>query len=307
VSDDFSDFFKKQLPLCMESPFNDTLNQMTFGEKYGIIERSWEDYDADLVSKGCPRAHMCRGGNMCFGRPLPDYPELANDLKRITNIKKGSFEGKPCLVVYPTFCTTITQFNEKSSCPFVSSCNTQCATMSSRLNLEDSVDSVGDESTLEFNDELDYSAMRYEHVAKPTETRDDICWYGVTDRAKKIVELYDLWALDFDEIALQIGDNKGNVFRSYNSAIKKLKRNAKITKAALSTEKYTYRSVSKISGETAPTTKSVIDWVWVNSPSFRLALLGLTGGLSRPDAPNPFTLDLDGGGEDHTDPTGSTE
>lgn len=307
MSDEFGEFFKKQLPLCMESPFTETLNQMTFGEKYGIIERSWDDYGTDLVSGGCPRAHMCRGGNMCFGRPLPDYPELAKDLKRISKIEKGSFEGKPCLVVYPTFCTTITQFNEKSTCPFVSNCNSQCATMSSRLKLEDSVDSVGDESTLEFNDQLDYSAVRYEHVVRPTETRDDICWYGVTDRARRIVELYDLWAHDFDEISRELGGNKGDIFRSYNSAIKKLKRNGRITKAALSTKKYTYRAVSKISGGDSKTTKCVIDWAWANSPSFRLSLLGLTGGLSRPDAPNPFTLDLDGGGEDHTDPTGSAE
>jgi hypothetical protein len=310
MTQSYDDFFKKQLPLCGDSPFTNTLNQLSHKKRYELIDKSYDEFNADLVSGKCPRMHLCRGGNMCFGRPLPDYKELQDDISRIPNVQKGKFLGKDCLVVYPTFCTTFDQFGGKSMCQFASTCTTQCATMSSRLEVEDSMDSVGDESTLEFMDSIDYSEMGYEHVAKPLEKQKDICWYGISDRSKKIVELYDLWAYDFDEIAVELdGDvrNKGNIVNSYHSTIKKLQRNARITKALPKLKRFSYKQLAKHSGESNTTVTRLVRWAWDNSESFRLMLLGLSGDLGRPDAPNPFEVNLDGVGEAHTDPTGNAE
>lgn len=306
MSSDFQKFLGKQLPLCTESPFSDRLNQLTYTKRYELINRSWDEYSADLVSGGCPNAHLCRGGSVCFGRPLPNFKELVDIVKTIPNVTKKQYLGRDAYHVYPTFCTNITAFDGEKRCPFVENCTTQCASMSSRLDLEVSVDSVGDESTLEYNDELDYSEMRFEHASKPVEKRADICWYGISDKSRRIVELYDFWAYDFAEIARELGGDKRATARSYHAALKKLRRNAKITQSIKNLKKFTYYELSKLVNEDFKTVKSTISWFWDNSLEFREKLLGLSGGLGRPDAPNPFTLDLDGEA-DTEHPTGNAE
>jgi predicted DNA-binding protein YlxM (UPF0122 family) len=212
----FTDFLKQQKPICTKFPLYFAFSYDKYVE---LRNRCIFEFGEDLFGKLCIKREIC--GTRCSGRPIPKYPELAEYIAQLPNVKEGYYKGIPVWEVYATTCET---------CVFKSNCSKVCGTMEDFLNKrvgehepdEDRLSNIDDLSELDLNSIIEDSQQEplilnidYVDVKVP--------WFCLSKVQKLVIQLKTYTNYDFMEIGSKLNISKQAAHKAYVSGVSKLK------------------------------------------------------------------------------------
>jgi len=205
-------FKLNQIALCTSFPFYEYLKDDLRLYKE-LSRRSQRDFGENLLGKYCSKREMC--SDKCLGRPIPNYPELREFVKkREFNVSIGKYKDREVLLVKGILC---------SECPFASKCLKLCNTVESFLDKNESTTEPRSERNITYLEDVHYEDS-IEFKPKSDKRKSDIPWNVLSVEQIQVVELRALCELTWDEVSIQMNSNKFYCQRIFRRAIKKLKR-----------------------------------------------------------------------------------